>query len=694
MAMHIQQINIRDLGPVRQFQADLKKLNLIFGRNEQGKTWIVEFIVQSLFRKSKSWRLRDVRGNGKIILTGFGEAPLEFTPASEKLETLLDRSENAWPPDFSRLLVVKGADLALTADDGGIDKGTLKQFLSNQRLLDRIQDNISDTIQKSTIEGGQILGPKRKEIVRREELLNQLKWIDSLFDQIARGYGGSTRKTLEIEKENLLIKRDALIRARGYTAHLLAREIMQLESDTEALDERTLESVREQLRDYHLQKEQLQQIQKDLKEAAARAAHYPWIEKAVNLYRERLTRLPPKPRLVYLLLPVIFAVMTAWFMIGARQWPSLASLVLTLVSSGIYVLLTRRHAGRQADREELERIVSEYEHQFKQPFSGLSQMEVILETLRKAHDQIEPLSRQLDRFRLAMDQKKQLIDQAWITLYGQVIPESGWNGAVHDHAEKIRSMRQTLQKKQIQLAGLQIGEPDYVETDPGIRYDQKQLDAVASGIDRIESEIAESYNKLNTLKHLICKETGDTVDLSWEKLIENLQKRREETLSGYRDVTAEIMGKLAVHRVIERLRSVEDEKIADGLNDPEISGPLKKMTGRYTQIRMHEEDIFVGDEFNEFVLSDLSTGTREQVLMALRLGFASKLTGRDRLFLILDDAFQHSDWKRRPHMVDMMVDLAKDGWQIIYFTMDDHIRDLFREKGKALGREFLYKAIE
>ena len=34
-----------------------------------------------------------------------------------------------------------------------------------------------------------------------------------------------------------------------------------------------------------------------------------------------------------------------------------------------------------------------------------------------------------------------------------------------------------------------------------------------------------------------------------------------------------------------------------------------------------------------------------------------------------------------------MIDLAKQGWQIFYFPLDNQIRDLFNEKGKILGEE-------
>ena len=91
------------------------------------------------------------------------------------------------------------------------------------------------------------------------------------------------------------------------------------------------------------------------------------------------------------------------------------------------------------------------------------------------------------------------------------------------------------------------------------------------------------------------------------------------------------------------------------------------------------EDLQCGQKFD---FKDLSTGAREQIFLALRIGFAKKVMQGNSAFLIFDDAFQHSDWNRRPRLVDTMFELAKQGWQIIYFSMDDNIRDLFEKTGK------------
>ena len=98
--------------------------------------------------------------------------------------------------------------------------------------------------------------------------------------------------------------------------------------------------------------------------------------------------------------------------------------------------------------------------------------------------------------------------------------------------------------------------------------------------------------------------------------------------------------------------------------------------------------VLVTDEGEEYPLHDISTGAREQALLAMRLGFCSVLMKGKSAFLILDDAFQHSDWPRRSNLIDRVISIAESGWQIFYFTMDEHIRSLFLEAGGKLGDKF------
>lgn len=112
-----------------------------------------------------------------------------------------------------------------------------------------------------------------------------------------------------------------------------------------------------------------------------------------------------------------------------------------------------------------------------------------------------------------------------------------------------------------------------------------------------------------------------------------------------------------------------------------IVDPLHDITQRYQRVSLEGDRLIVSDKVRDFPLNDLSTGAQEQVLLALRIDCAAHILGKQALFLVLDDAFQHADWDRRERLMDEVVRLGVKGWQILYLTMDDHNRELFQDRG-------------
>ena len=53
MNIHIEKITVRRDGPLAEdFDLDCGELNLIYGQNESGKSYIVESLIESLFQTS------------------------------------------------------------------------------------------------------------------------------------------------------------------------------------------------------------------------------------------------------------------------------------------------------------------------------------------------------------------------------------------------------------------------------------------------------------------------------------------------------------------------------------------------------------------------------------------------------------------------------------------------------------------
>lgn len=103
MAIKIESIQIQKLGPLDSIQFDLGMLNLIYGHNESGKTYLVEFLLQSIFRHAKNWDLRNINAEGSVTLQGLGEQKTIFSPAtSKKIEDYWDQNNSGLPLNIRR----------------------------------------------------------------------------------------------------------------------------------------------------------------------------------------------------------------------------------------------------------------------------------------------------------------------------------------------------------------------------------------------------------------------------------------------------------------------------------------------------------------------------------------------------------------------------------------------------------------
>ena len=178
----------------------------------------------------------------------------------------------------------------------------------------------------------------------------------------------------------------------------------------------------------------------------------------------------------------------------------------------------------------------------------------------------------------------------------------------------------------------------------------------------------------------VAKLVDASINDDWNIIIEKLYEKQKNTLEQLKEREASIVAGVLVHQTIDEFQSKEDERLQMTINSPDFSRTLFHITGRYDKLIPYGDQIVIGSDMGDFDMRDLSTGAKEQVLFALRVSLAKKILN-DSAFFVFDDAFQHSDYDRRPKLVDQLFDLSDDGWQIIYLTMDDHIRDLFAKKG-------------
>ena len=90
--------------------------------------------------------------------------------------------------------------------------------------------------------------------------------------------------------------------------------------------------------------------------------------------------------------------------------------------------------------------------------------------------------------------------------------------------------------------------------------------------------------------------------------------------------------------------------------------------GRYDDITFTKSTLLVTrTDQQQFAVTELSTGTQEQLYIALRLALSRVIADIVSVPLLIDDGFVNFDPQRQQTMLDMLQDLAQQQ-QIIYFT--------------------------
>lgn len=122
-----------------------------------------------------------------------------------------------------------------------------------------------------------------------------------------------------------------------------------------------------------------------------------------------------------------------------------------------------------------------------------------------------------------------------------------------------------------------------------------------------------------------------------------------------------------------------------------LDNPLPEMTeiateifsklsyGRYKQVKINKKDIRVVHHSDVlFEPYELSQGTLEQLYIALRLAFIISAKDLVKMPIIIDDAFVNFDDMRKASMYQVLDSIAEE-IQILFFTFDEQIKEMYRE---------------
>lgn len=702
MAIKIEKINVKNLGPIRDFSTNLGLFNLIFSKNECGKTFLTEFIIRSLFKNTKRWQFRE-NGSGMVTVSGLkpsaegAQVLTEFSPGTaKKLEDYWEKEETGLPLSMVKLLVSKGGEAAIEGSGEGVGKSLIKEIFSGISLLDKIDsdNNISRTVKGAQFEDGNINISAAGEGKVHRQLKSETVKINGLFSEIESQYTMGLLQAHKAEQEQLKDHSEKLHKAKCYEAFTISEKINQLKNG--GLQQNNEEELSSILRDINLYESRISEYEgkaAQIEEFNERCQNYEWLQKAQQLYEKFSTAAVKRPNIIIAVLSGIFVLAAILFSLFNIAAGTIAALAVAASLIAFYIIRAAGLSKNAGLQNELENLKKEFKNRTGIELTNAATLNLESDRQKEFYDKSKLLKDQLQDLKIKIRELKRAISQSFYNLTQKQVPEPQWHSAISSIKEEERAVRNEIDVLRVKLSDLAVREIEYLAENPGIKFSYDESEKLESALSDIGRRIGEIESNISSLKYGICIETNDDQSIGWEQLMENLRKKRFEKQKELELCEALIIAGIIVHSEVTSLRQEEDRKITEGLQSDVVIAPLAEVTGKYKRLFMDGERLMVSDDYRNFCLADLSTGAREQVMLALRIGFASKVLKQDTLFLILDDAFQHSDWDKRKILVNKLADIAAGGWQIIYFSMDNHIRELFDSAGSKF-KKGEYKCIE
>jgi len=697
MGIKIKKISVKNLGPILSFSKEFGLLNLIYSKNECGKTFLTEFIIQSLFKNIniKRWKFRE-KGTGNVSVSGLGGELIEFSPSkSKKLEDYWEKDETGLPPSMVKLLVSKGGEPSIEESEEGIDKDLIKEIFSGKSLLDSIVNNISKTIRNARFINGNIDINDKGEGKYYQDLQADISQIDKLFTEIESKYVQGIIESYRIEEEALKKYLEKLKKAKRYEAYLISKKIEEIDKKLTQIPDDKLNEIPTKIEIYEYTKNDYNIKKQQLKDLQEKSKNFNWLEEALKIYERLTISYVKKPSLSLLFISGIFAVTTLILIslnlkFGTILPTSIAAFLSFFVTIGLAAFYIRNlfnHSKYVGQNEELNKVKLEFKNKTGNELNDIASLNTELSKQRGFYEKAKLLEDQVESAWNNCIKQNVSIQQKFDELAGKKILESDWRAFLNEKKQDNNILKANKEEERTKLINLHVNETDYLNEDIDIKFNIDEFNETNKKLENISIKIKEQEMQIEELKHNVCIETKDDFSINWEQLIENLKKKRFEKQNELNISEAKISAGIIIQNIVSKLSEEEDEKILEGLQSEIVLKPLREITHRYNKISIEEGKVKIYDDYKDYYLKDLSTGAREQIMLALRIGFSSKLLKKDTLFLVLDDAFQHSDWERRETLVKRLADIAKNGWQIIYLTMDDHIKGLFDKEGSKFKKD-------
>ncbi len=241
-----------------------------------------------------------------------------------------------------------------------------------------------------------------------------------------------------------------------------------------------------------------------------------------------------------------------------------------------------------------------------------------------------------------------------------------WNGEISS-LEKYKDRAKAIEYNENTVSKLKeernLCEGKIVELEGKLVHFQKRLE-----------EIEREVNKVFQLEsdYLFCKTSVDleAVENKLQEFVEEKEEKKDTVIKSI--------------EIFEEIEMEEREKVSYLFGKKsDISKFFNRITnGCYEEVvfNLDTGKIKVKRKDGVFLAPEkLSGGAYDQLYFSIRLVLGEKLLKGNKGFFIMDDPFIKADSNRLKIQLEMLKEISKWGWQCLYFTAKEEVRDFFKK---------------
>ncbi|MCD6419622.1 MAG: hypothetical protein J7L41_02755 [Synergistetes bacterium] len=643
-------------GPLKNKKVDFYPFCVVYAPNEVGKTYMVEGIARTVFGKSAGIKSRE----------GCSYVGVELLVDGENKRLDIDSGGIALDEEVARLSVIR-------AGDSSVELGQLEAILYGNSLNRLI----------SAVKSLKSREPKDEltRYIEEERLLSQIE--NGLFLS-----GESARRLFEIEEEITFLERE-FERYKGSLSHLffrMQRRYGEVEKELSRLRDADIEGVVSLVKEYEFLLGRLSEL-----ESEKHSVEKEYCRLKIAGAGKRSAAVVGYFGFCVSVVGAVIIFMSYYGVLGGFvPWQPVGG-VLSVVGAAISAFFTRRSRSCRTQ-------VREYERKYGEKFisvEGDSSADELYIRLRS-------IDKEIKGSMLKLEQVKRSVE-VWLEGLGitDFTPDR-WGKIVLELKELEARLLEDKQKLQMRLSDIQdMGVEPLDFVDDTMWHEQWNYELMEA-YGEITGKLREIRKRLMELKEEKRRVEDGVRELKvrLEGMIGNpigedmlsVRKAFYDFYGGVRSKIKELEAHCFVRErgmeLLERYRADAVNRIKSALH--EIALPMVQRLSDYSGLDVRRKkgrakgvELLLSKEGANYSIEELSTGMSEQLYLAVRLGVVENKS-RKRGFFLLDDAFQHTDWDRRRILVEELKEFCNRKWQVIYFTMDYHIRALFKRQGAVV----------